>query len=72
MKTNPGRAYTPDALFIGFQENVPGKKPFALFNVINKRSKIYRSTVSAETLKDNHLKVPNIGPKGPFHKPSKT
>jgi len=72
MKTNPGRAYTPDARFIGFQENVPGKPRIPLYNVIKKHHFLYHSTVSAQTLINNHLKVPNIGPKGPFHKINQT
>lgn len=72
MKTNPGRAYKPDALFLGFQTSPYVEKPVALFNVIKKGHFLYHSTVTAKTLEENHLKVPDIKPKGPFHKPSKT
>ena len=44
-----------DAVFIGWQENLPGKPPIALYSVEKPDSPLYKSTVSAKTLAANGL-----------------
>lgn len=46
----------PTAIFIGYQENVPGKPPLALYNV--EGGKLHKGTVTAETLKANGIEIP--------------
>jgi len=46
-----------DANFIGWQETLLGKV-FPLFNITIADHPFYRSTVSAETLRRLHLRVP--------------
>ena len=45
-----------DAIFIGWQENVPGKPSIALYDVTKKGHPLHGSTVSITTLKKNNLK----------------
>ena len=44
-----------DAVFIGWQENLPGKPPIALFDVVKVGHRLCGSTVSAKTLTENGL-----------------
>jgi hypothetical protein len=46
---------TIDAVFVGWQENLPGKPPIALYSVEKPDSPLYKSTVSAKTLTENGL-----------------
>jgi hypothetical protein len=46
-----------DAEFIGWQETMTGAK-LALYNVTAPLHRLFRSTVSAKTLNQEHIKVP--------------
>lgn len=54
--TNP-LASNCDANFIGWQKTLSGKS-FPLFNITIADHPLYRSTVSDETLRRLHLRVP--------------
>ena len=47
--------------FIGWQE-IPGKPPIALYNIIAPDHPLYRSTVSEDTLREHNLPIPATPP----------
>ena len=53
--TKPKKPY---AVFIGHQENIKGKPPEPLYNIIGGPKN--RSTVSADTLRKEGIKVPKL------------
>jgi 5-methylcytosine-specific restriction endonuclease McrA len=48
-------AITYDSEFFGYQENLPGRPPIALYNVTKVDSPLFKSTVSDKTLAANGL-----------------
>ena len=44
-----------DAVFVGYQENLPGLSPIALYGVEKIGHPLFKSTVSAKTLTANGL-----------------
>ena len=54
----------PHAIFLGLQENVPGKKSIPLYNVIG--GKFHKSTVTMSTLKKEGIKIKKSNHKEPL------
>jgi hypothetical protein len=52
----------PDAVFIGYQEQLGGLKPLPLFNITKRTHYRCGSTVSALTLEKEGLKIPAFPP----------
>jgi hypothetical protein len=57
MHNHGKKSLASDAEFVGWQKTPTGEV-FALYNVMAKQHPLYRSTVSEETLRANHLGVP--------------
>jgi len=56
VEENP--KHTPDAVFAGWQRGIDNKPMFALYNVTRKDHPLFKSTVSAKTLRKHKLRVP--------------